>query len=227
MLYKEIYKRFPNNFNKYIEPFFGGGAVLFNLLPKDAIINDINSELINVYTVIKNQPNELIKILSKYKNDKNIFYEIRSIDRNKNLYDNLSIIEKAARIIYLNKTCYNGLYRVNSQGELNAPFGNYKNPKICDRNLILNISNYFNKNNIEIFNCDFEKLIKKINKNDFLYIDPPYDSISNTSNFTGYTSGGFNKKEQIRLKLFCDKLTKKGGIFFIVKFKYWFHKWII
>lgn len=202
----------PKQFNNYIEPFFGGGAVLFALQPKKAIINDLNHELINVYSCIKDYSTELIEELLKLKNSREEFYNIRSIDRDKEKYIKLSNIQKAARIIYLNKTCYNGLYRVNSNGELNSPFGNYKNPLICDKELINNLSNYFNNENIEIYSGDYYNILKKVKKGDFIYLDPPYDPISNSSSFTGYTSIGFNQNEQVRLKKFCDEIHKKVHI---------------
>lgn len=214
-LYDEIHKRFPQTFNTYVEPFFGGGGILFNLLPKKAIINDINSELMNVYNVIKNDWTSLVNNLSSYSNTKEQFYEMRSLDRDKSVYANLAPHQKAARIIYLNKTCYNGLYRVNMQGELNSPFGRYKNPNICDKKLIQNISNYFNSNDIKMYNLDFDCLLQEIQMGDFVYLDPPYDPISDSSSFTGYTSSGFNRAEQERLKTFCDKLHAKGAYFLL------------
>ena len=214
-LLADIDELLPNKFSKYYEPFVGGGAVLFHLQPKNAIINDNNEELINVYEVIKDNPKELIEDLKKYKNEKEYFYEIRSLDRNKNEYSKLSKIQKASRIIFLNKTCYNGLFRVNNSGEFNAPFGRYKNPNIVNDITIQAVSNFLNQNDIKILNIDYEKSLNIIRKGSFVYFDPPYDPISNSSSFTGYTKNGFDKNEQIRLKQVCDRLNEKGVKFLL------------
>ncbi|MGK0390699.1 MAG: DNA adenine methylase [Maribacter sp.] len=199
----------PKNISTYYEPFIGGGAVLFHLQPKKAVINDFNEELTNVYQVIKENPNELIEDLKKHKNESDYFYEVRAWDRNEN-YQNLSKIERASRIIYLNKTCFNGLYRVNNSGEFNSPFGSYKNPNIVNDRTIIAVSNYLNNNDIKILNGDFEDTLKGIRKGAFVYFDPPYDPLSKSSNFTGYVKGGFNDDAQIRLRDLCNKLNKKG-----------------
>lgn len=207
-LMPEILANKPSTFNNYIEPFFGGGAVLFELKPKNAIIGDINKELINLYNVIKNNPNELIKELKTYKNDSTFYYEIREKDRTKD-YESLSNIKKAARMIYLNKTCFNGLYRVNSKGQNNVPFGNYKNPLICDEETIKDLSKFFNENKTQIFNQSFEKTMDLAKPGDFVYLDPPYDPVNETS-FTSYSETGFTKEDQKKLKEKCDELHKKG-----------------
>lgn len=212
-LMPEILANKPSTFNNYIEPFFGGGAVLFELKPKNAIIGDINKELINLYNVIKNNPNELIKELKTYKNDSTFYYEIREKDRTKD-YESLSNIKKAARMIYLNKTCFNGLYRVNSKGQNNVPFGNYKNPLICDEETIKDLSEFFNKNKIEIFNQSFEKTMDLAKPGDFVYLDPPYDPVNDTS-FTSYSETGFTKEDQKRLRDKCNELHKKGVKFML------------
>ena len=204
-----IRKYLPKNFNIYFEPFLGAGAVLFNLQPEKAFINDLNEELINCYKVIKYFPDELLESINKYINTEDYYYKIRQLDRTKN-YFGLSDIEKASRIIYLNKTCYNGLFRVNSKGHFNTPFGNYKNPKIIQKSTIYAINRFLNINNIEILNVDFEEAVNNANKGDFIYFDPPYDPISITSSFTGYNLDRFNKNEQIRLQKVIKKLTWKG-----------------
>lgn len=193
----------------YYEPFIGGGALFFELQPKRATINDYNEELINVYKVIRDHPNELIEDLKKHKNTPEYFYEIRALDRQP-LFYNLNDIERASRIIYLNKTCYNGLYRVNSAGEFNSPFGRYKNPNIINEPVIRAVSKYLNSANIKIFNKDYQEILKDIPENSFVYLDPPYHPISKSSNFTGYIQGGWNEKDQIRLRNVCDDLTKRG-----------------
>lgn len=195
----------------YVEPFLGGGAVLFDLQPKKAIVNDYNNELINVYLTVRDFAEELITELEKHdsNNTEDYYYEIRSLDRSEK-YQEISSIEKAARIIYLNKTCYNGLYRVNLAGQFNSPYGKYKNPNIVNATAIRAMSKYFNENKIEICNGDYREILKKVKKNSFVYLDPPYMPISSSSSFTGYTENGFSYEQQVALKNECDKLRKKG-----------------
>ena len=214
-LLNEIEKHIPEQFSRYYEPFVGGGAVLFHVRPKNAIINDSNEELVNLYNVIKESPEELIEDLKKHKNEEKYFYEVRGIDREKEKYLELSNIQRASRIIFLNKTCYNGLFRVNSSGEFNSPFGRYKNPNIVNDVTIKTVGNYLSKNDIQILNTDYEKSLSKIRKGAFVYFDPPYDPISDSSSFTGYTKNGFDRTEQERLKKVCDKLNDKGVKFLL------------
>ncbi|MDU5740139.1 MAG: DNA adenine methylase [Clostridium sp.] len=211
----EIEKVLPKTYTKYYEPFIGGGAVLFELQPNKAVINDVNSELINLYNVIKDDVESLIEDLRKHENTAEYFYKIREIDRDRELYEKLSKVEKASRIVYLNKTCFNGLFRVNKAGEFNSPFGKYKNPNIVDEITLRAVSKYFNKADIKILNGDFEQSLKGIRKGSFVYFDPPYDPVSSSANFTGYDKGGFGRDEQIRLKKLCDKLDKKGVKFLL------------
>jgi len=204
----------PDTFIHYYEPFVGGGAVLFHLQPKNAIINDLNEELINLYTVIKNNVDQLIDELKKYKNEKDYYYEVRHWDRNTK-YRQLPNIKRAARIHYLNKTCYNGLYRVNSDGLFNTPFGRYKNPNFVNETTLRAVHHYLNENEIQILNTDYAASLDGINGDSFVYLDPPYDPLSGSSNFTGYNKGGFGKKEQERLKDICDDLNSKGVKFLL------------
>ncbi|RLD90559.1 MAG: DNA adenine methylase [Bacteroidetes bacterium] len=199
----------PTKYTTYYEPFVGGGAVLFYIQPKKAVINDFNSELINVYNVIKNNPNELISDLKTHINEPEYYYHLRALDRRKD-YSKLSSIKKASRIIYLNKTCYNGLYRVNNSGEFNSPFGRYKNPNIINETTIKAVNKYLNNNKITILNVDFENALEGIKKGAFVYFDPPYEPVSKSSNFTGYIQGGFNLFDQIRLRDLCIDLDSKG-----------------
>jgi DNA adenine methylase len=213
-LFPEISRYIPSKFKTYYEPFLGGGAVLFGFQPSKAIVGDINADLINVYSVVKDNVGELIEALSKYKNEKDYFYYIRELDRTEK-YKKFSNIEKAARIIYLNKTCYNGLFRVNSQGQFNVPFGNYHNPEIINRPVLKAVSNYFNEHEI-IFKAEgFESVLASASKGCFVYMDPPYDPISDSSSFTGYSLDGFNREDQLRLKDVCDRLDKKGCFFLL------------
>lgn len=208
-LLPEIRKYMPKKITTYYEPFLGGGAVLFDIQPPDAVVNDINYELINLYNVVKNFPDELIKDLGKYENTPEYFYKIRELDRNEKEYKKLSNIQRASRIHYLNKTCYNGLFRVNKAGQFNSPFGRYKNPNIKNEITIRAVSKYLNEANIKFMCGDFKDSLKGIKKGSFVYFDPPYDPVSDSSNFTGYSRGGFNRNEQIRLKHLCDKLDEK------------------
>jgi DNA adenine methylase len=208
-LLNEIEKHIPERFSRYYEPFIGGGAVLFHIQPRNAVINDSNEELVNLYNIIKETPEELIEDLKKHRNEEKYFYKVRGIDREKEKYLKLSDIERASRIIFLNKTCYNGLFRVNSSGEFNSPFGRYKNPNIINAIKLRAVSSYLSKNNIKILNTDYEKSLSNIRKGAFVYFDPPYDPISDSSNFTGYTKNGFDKTEQERLKKVCDRLNNR------------------
>ena len=200
----------PERFTTYCEPFLGGGAMLFWRQPQRAIVNDVNSDLIQMYEVIRDNVEDLILELEKHKNESTHFYEVRDWDRNKEKYGKLSNIEKAARIIYLNKTCYNGLFRVNNAGEFNTPFGNYKNPNIVNAPTLRAVSAYFQKAEMT-FSCrDYADVLAEIPRTTFVYLDPPYDPVSDTANFTGYSRGGFCRDDQIRLRECCDDLTQRG-----------------
>lgn len=212
----EILSHLPKNISSlnYCEPFIGGGALFFHLEPKKAIINDYNDELINVYNVIKNDLEELLLDLKKHQNTSEYFYQIRGIDRQP-LFDDLTKVQHASRIIYLNKTCFNGLYRVNSLGEFNSPFGRYTNPNIVNEPVLRAVSKYLNSSEITIINGDYEKVLNAVTADTFVYLDPPYHPISESSNFTGYVQGGWTEKHQIRLKKACDDLDKKGVKFLL------------
>lgn len=208
-LVEEISSLFPRKFNCYCEPFLGGGAVLFSIQPNKAIINDLNGDLISVYECVRDDVESLIKNLKKHKNTAEYFYTIRDMDRDKERYQSMSKIDKASRLIYLNKTCFNGLFRVNSSGEFNSPFGHYKNPNIINEPVLRAVSKYFTANDITFYKEDFAQVLNRIRKGTFVYLDPPYDPISDTANFTGYSKCGFDRNEHIRLKQCCDELTKR------------------
>lgn len=212
-LLPEIRKYLPSRINNYtyIEPFVGAGAVFFDLQPRRAIINDSNSQLILTYNVIKNHVEELIEVLEvhKEKNSEEYYYEIRSLDRNFKEFNNMTDIEKAARLIFLNKTCYNGLYRVNSQGLFNVPYGRYKNPAICEAPVLRAVSTFLSNNEIVIMNDDFTAAVQNADSCTFIYFDPPYHSPNNT-NFTGYQADGFDENEQLRLRDAFVNLTNQG-----------------
>ncbi|MGE4572275.1 MAG: DNA adenine methylase [Candidatus Izemoplasmatales bacterium] len=199
-------------FNDYYEPFAGAGALFFYMLPENAYINDMNTELINTYRVIRDDVENLIKILKIHEknNTKEYYYSIRYWDRQKG-YNNRSNTTKAARFIYMNKVGFNGLYRVNLKGQFNVPYGKYTNPNICDEELLRNISKYLNEKKIEFSSVDFEQAVKNVERGDFVYFDPPYDPISKTSSFTEYQKGGFDQNEQKRLKKVADDLVLRGA----------------
>lgn len=209
-LLDEIIPLLPKRITTYCEPFLGGGAVLFSIQPSKAIVNDLNVDLITVYEVIRDDVEALIESLKKHKNTSEYFYTIRDMDRDKASYQALSKIEKASRLIYLNKTCFNGLFRVNSSGEFNSPFGHYKNPNIVNEPILRAVSKYFNANNIVFYSEDFAETLSRVRTGGFVYLDPPYDPVSDTASFTGYNKGGFDRNEQIRLKHCCDELTRRG-----------------
>lgn len=215
-LMPSIVELMPKNIKElnYIEPFIGGGAVLFHLQPKNAIINDFNKELINVYNVIKNNLNELIVDLKKHDNNADYFYQIRSLDRTEE-FKKLTPVQRASRVIFLNKTCFNGLYRVNNAGEFNAPFGRYKNPNIVNEPTLKAVNKYLNSNNIILRSGDYADVLADVNENSFVYLDPPYHPISESSNFTGYVQGGWDMFDQIRLRETCDQLNARGVKFLL------------
>ncbi len=202
---------FPKRVTSYCEPFLGGGAVLFKLQPNVAYVNDINSELIQMYEVIRDNVDELIIALGEHPNEEEHFYSVRDWDRNKEQYEQLTKVQRAARIIYLNKTCYNGLFRVNNAGEFNAPFGHYKkDPNIVNAPTLKAVSAYFQKAQLTFSSIDYAEVLANVAKGTFVYLDPPYDPVSDTANFTGYAKGGFDRSEQIRLRQCCDELNRRG-----------------
>src|SRR5699024_9893167 len=181
----------PEKYNTYYEPFIGGGALFFEVQPENAIINDLNSDLILSYEVIKENVEELIEYLKEHdqNNSKEYYYHIRSADRD-GRYEEMNDIEKAARLMYMLRVNFNGLYRVNSKGQFNTPYGKYKNPKIVDEELLYAINDYLNSNTITMLNTSFETAVEDANEGDFIYLDPPYVPLSASSNFTAYTSEG-------------------------------------
>lgn len=215
-LLSDIMPLINKNCSTYVEPFVGGGAVFFELQPKKAIINDYNAELINVYEVVRDFPEELIALLEVHnrENSQAYFYQLRALDRSAE-YSEMSAVQKAARVLYLNKTCYNGLYRVNSAGQFNSPYGKYKNPKIVNAATIRAMSKYLKNPKITIKQGDYKDVLKKVRKGAFVYLDPPYMPISSSSSFTGYTENGFSFEQQAALKKECDKLKEKGISFLL------------
>ena len=207
----ELRSYMPETYGRYFEPFVGGGALFFDLAPEQAVINDFNEELINAYRQIKNNPAELINLLIKHKenNSKDYYLELRSADRDGRI-SRMTGVERAARILYMLRVDFNGLYRVNSKNQFNVPYGRYKNPKIVDVDLLYQISEYLNENDIEILQTDFAEAVKDAQTGDFVYFDPPYIPLNETSSFTSYTHEGFSYEEQIRLRNTFKELTERG-----------------
>jgi DNA adenine methylase len=195
---------FPPTFTNYYEPFLGGGALFFHLLPKVSILTDINAELVNVFRCVRDEVEPLIASLHKHQmnHSKEYYYCVR-------LMQGSSPLERAARFIYLNKTCFNGLYRENSKGEFNVPIGKYKNPKICNAALLRSVSAALQSAQIEV--KPFEAVLQSAwNSEDFVFFDPPYHPLSPTSNFTAYSRNSFNEADQIRLRDVFVELARRG-----------------
>lgn len=211
----ELEKYLPQDYSTYFEPFLGGGAMLFYLQPQCGVVGDINQELINLYRVIRDSVDELIEDLKKHQNQADYFYQLRELDRDPGAFGALTPIQRASRTLYLNKTCYNGLYRVNSKGYFNTPFGNYKNPNIVPQRRLRAVSTYFQRAELTFLACDFQEVLATATEGDFVYLDPPYDPVSVTSNFTSYGKDGFGRPEQERLKEVCDSLNSRGAKFIL------------
>ncbi len=210
-LMSELSLRLPAQFNRYYEPFVGGGALFFALEPKKATIADSNAELVSVYEVVRDDVDALIDDLRRHVNDKDYYYEQRALDRDQEAYQRLSRVQRASRFIYLNKTCFNGIYRVNSRGENNVPFGAYKNPNICDPINLVACSKALS--GVSVVAGDFTRISSKVKKGDLVYLDPPYVPVSATASFTSYTADGFSNFDHQRLKQFCDEIHAKGAYF--------------
>lgn len=211
-LLPEINKRLPKQFNTYYEPFFGGGALLFSLLPSSAVINDLNYELMNVYKCIKHDTQfpKLLKELDRHQSlhSKSYYYLIRDLDCSP-YYKNWRDYERAARTIYLNKTCFNGLYRVNKKGHFNTPIGTEKYKKLYDLDNITNMHEYLKNNNVKILCGSYSSAVKDAKAGDFVYFDPPYD-YQDGDGFTSYTADGFTKENQVELFNLFKELSDKG-----------------
>lgn len=203
----------PPKFNRYFEPFVGGGAVLFDLMPFKATINDMNYDLICVYKCLKNKAmfKDFIDMLIEHEKNHNekYYYNIRDLDRKDNFKESSETF-RAARMVYLNKTCYNGLYRVNPSGYFNVPSAKRKKVNTFDRENMYNLHKYFLINDIKILSGDYSEAIKYARKGDFIYFDPPYDSIKNTKSFTSYTANNFNTDDQIKLAKLYKELSDRG-----------------
>ena len=203
-LLKNIRELYPDNIETYYEPFVGGGAVFFDLAPKKYLLSDSNPELINVYKVVATKSKELIQELSKMKNTEEFFYQVRSLK-----YEDLDNIAAAARTIFLNRSCLNGLYRVNKKGHFNVPFGRYKNPDFIQRERIISCSKILKSKNLKCM--DFRKLKDiSFSKNDFIFFDPPYVPLEGYSDFKRYTKEQFYEDSQRDLANIFKILSKKN-----------------
>ncbi len=200
----------PTEYNNYFEPFLWGGAVFFNLQKKKSYLSDMNEELINTYQVIKHSPKELIKFLKSIQHSKETYLEIRAWDRQKDWTKKYDSIQRAGRFIYLNRTCFNWLHRVNSRGEFNVPMGAYKNPDYIQEKNILNVHKLLKKTEADIQVESFEHVLDKAEKWDFIYFDPPYDVLTETANFTSYNKDDFGRDMQIKLAETFRTLGKRG-----------------
>ena len=200
--------RIPPHFDRYVEPFVGGGALFFHLQPERALISDSNPELVNLYRQIALDVEAVITCLKSYENTADTFYATRSMR-----WQDMRPCEAAARMIYLNRTCFNGLYRVNKAGLFNVPFGRYDHPQICDTKTI-NADSELLKN-VEILTGDYQETLALAKGKTLFYFDPPYRPLNNTSSFNDYTKEAFNDLAQIRLKQFCDKVVASGYHFML------------
>ena len=207
----------PNNFGSYFEPFLGGGAILFHVLTEKpnqrCSVSDLNSNLVLSYITIRDKVDELISSLKKhsknyFKNSSSYYYDVRNSDPK-------SQVEKTARLIFLNRTCFNGLYRVNSKGKFNVPLGRYTNPNIVNEENLLAVSHALKSKKISIACRDFSSILDDVRKNDFVYFDPPYQPVSKTANFTSYTNRDFTYADLGRLCELCEKLNSKGCKFML------------
>jgi DNA adenine methylase len=214
-LLPELSRRIPERFGRYHEPFVGGGALFFylwnnGLLRHGAMLSDLNAELIDCYIAVRDEVEDLIELLHRlrpYATDRDFFYDIRSWDRQPD-FARRSRVERAARTIFLNRTCYNGLYRLNNKGQFNAPFGYYKNPQIVDSDNLREVSRALR--NVDLRVADFAAVLDEAQAGDFVYFDPPYVPVSSTASFTSYTRRGFDEGEQRRLALVFHQLAARN-----------------
>ena len=204
-----LMKFVPEHISTYVEPFVGGGAMLFALKFDRAVINDSNVELMNAYRVIRDDVDNLIAILKDMPYDLEFFKEIRAWDHEADFLMRPRV-ERAARLIYLLKTCFNGLYRVSKKNYFNTPFGKFTNPKICDVETLKAVNEFLNTKNVEICCQSYEEVLKDIPKDSFVYLDPPYAPLSATSSFTSYQSGNWGDSDQRILAHHCDQLNARG-----------------
>ncbi len=208
-LLPEIRSRIPTNFNRYIEPFLGGGAVFLSLAPQEAFLTDANEELINCFRMVRDYPEELLRSVAKFKISEKEYYKIRGLEPSK-----LSCVYRAARFIYLNKTCFNGLYRVNKNGKFNVPFGKIKHCTLANPEIIFKANRVLKKS--KLFVMDYlETLGKFAHRGDFIYLDPPYLPVGKFSDFKRYTKNFFYREDHERLAIICKELNQRGCKFLL------------
>lgn len=214
-LLPQIKPKIPKFTGTYFEPFLGAGALFFSMPQLTRKVgNDYNIDLIELYRVVRDNPEGLLAELKKHRNDKEHFYSVRAWDREANFRER-SAEERAARLIFLNKTCFNGLYRVNSKNEFNVPFGNLKNPDFVSETNLLRMSSFLRARDkgrplVTLKSGDYRLALEGARKGDFVYLDPPYDPLSKTSSFVSYQTSGFSSKDQEALKYEIDVLTSRG-----------------
>ena len=211
-LMPDLIERMPKRYTNYYEPFIGSGALFFAVRPPQAMLSDINHELINVYKVIRDKVDGLIEDLSRHRHNSRYFYELRGADRKSDFWT-WSEIERASRTVFLNKTCFNGLFRVNSRGEFNVPFGDYKNPTIADSENLRACSLALSGADLEV--QPFDRIREFARSGDFAYFDPPYLPLTPTANFTAYSKHGFGFQEHVKLRDLCVDLDRKGVKFML------------
>lgn len=211
-LLPELTRRLPTTFSRYFEPFVGGGALFFEAQPQHAFLIDTNPELINAYNVVRDSVEALIEDLQQHRYESEYFYHVRNVDRESNFAD-WSPVQRASRLIYLNKTCFNGLYRVNSKGHFNTPFGRYSNPTILDAQNLRACSRALQCARVQL--GSFDEIGRTIQPDDFVYFDPPYVPLSKTANFTHYSRTGFDEQMQRDLQQLCYRLAEKGTKFML------------
>jgi DNA adenine methylase len=212
-LLENIINNMPKEYNRYYEPFVGGGAVFLAVSPKEAVLNDINVQLINLYQQLRSNHSEILNELEKLDSqecNKDFYYEVRN-KYNKKIENNELDAECASLMIWLNKHCFNGLYRVNGKGLFNVPYNNRIGGKSADENNVIAISNYLNENNVKITCMDFEKVCESVCEGDFVYFDSPYIPESETADFTDYTKEGFSLDDHKRLAELFKKLDSSGA----------------
>ncbi|AUF83798.1 modification methylase [Mesoplasma syrphidae] len=219
-LLEELKHNIPESFNNYFEPFFGGGALAFEIAnkPKVMFLSDLNKELVDFYAVVRNRPSALIKQIDEFKKSYNespefFYYELRNADRDFDYKKNTTKVWRAARTLFINKTCFNGMHRVNSKGEFNVPWNQELNaPNVVDNDNLRQVSKFLKSSKVEC--SDFESILNKIKPRDFVYIDPPYDKIKKDT-FVEYNKESFGTYHQKKLALVCEEIDRKGAFFMV------------
>lgn len=211
-----LHQLLPTEYTQYVEPFLGSACMYLSLTTNKPILSDINLDLITSYKVIKTDVDKLITVLQELAKDTSSdgYYTVRDMDRSSSWHD-VDDITRAARFIYLNRTCFNGLYRVNSKGQNNTPYGKISNPRICIPDHLHQLSDYFNDTDAEFIHTSYDSYLDRIQPKALVYLDPPYHPLSDTSSFVAYSCNGWSNNDEVRLKEYCDKLTNRGIYFML------------